>query len=55
MEKRDGTSLAGINSLLKKGVDFFEISIISLIKKKENLDAVDIRCAEGRNVIVPIR
>ena len=55
MEKRDGTSLAGINSLLEKLVDFFEISIISLIKKKENLDAVDIRCAEGRNVIVPIR
>ena len=55
MEKRDGTSLAGVNSLLEKLVDFFEISIISLIKKKENLDAVDIRCAEGRNVIVPIR
>ena len=55
MEKRDGTSLAGINSFLTKHVDFFKISIISLIKKKENLDAVDIRCAEGRNVIVPIR
>ena len=27
----------------------------SLIKKVENLKSVDIRCTEGRNVIVPIR
>ena len=31
------------------------ISFSSLIKKVENLKSVDIRCTEGRNVIVPIR